>query len=286
MWLLNILLALLTIGLLGLLFGAVLAYAAKVFAVPKDRRIDDIIEVLPGANCGGCGYAGCANFAKALIEGTGDVSGCPVGGAEITDKIAEILGIQTKKNVRMTALVRCSGGNRAGRKYEYAGETDCLAASLVAGGPLECKYGCLGFGTCVKACQFGAISIQDGVAVVDHEKCTGCLKCVKACPRGIIVPVPYTADVNVLCSSHDKGGVLRKICEAGCLGCKICVNTCKYDAIHVEDNLAVIDYDKCITCGECAEKCPRGIIKNSKLLKAEAENEYMEKIDMAESVSE
>ncbi len=283
MWLLNILLALLIIGALGLLFGAVLAYAGKVFAVPKDRRIDDIIEVLPGANCGGCGYAGCSNFAKALIEGTGDVSGCPVGGVEIADKIAEILGIQTKKNVRLTALVRCSGGNRAERKYEYVGEKDCLAASLVAGGPLECKYGCLGFGTCVKACPFGAISVENGAAVVDHEKCTGCLKCVKACPRGIIVPVPYTADVNVLCSSHDKGAVLRKICEIGCLGCKICVNTCKYDAIHVEDNLAVIDYDKCITCGECAEKCPRGLIKNSKLLPTVEEIAHMEKFDTAES---
>ncbi len=287
MAILNILLALVIIGVLGLGFGAVLAYAGKVFAVPKDERLDEIIEVLGGAKCGGGGFAGCSNFAESLIDGRAEVSGCPVGGDETAEKISKILGVERKKNVRLTALVRCNGGNRSARKYEYVGEKDCLAASLLAGGPLECKYGCLGFGSCVKACPFGAISVSEsGVAVVDHEKCTGCLKCASVCPRGLIIPVPYTADVNVLCASHEKGGALRKICEIGCLGCKICVKTCKYDAIHVEDNLAAIDYDKCIGCGECAEKCPRGLIKNSKLLVTDAEQEHMDKISVAEVSAE
>ncbi len=274
MIILNILLAVVIIGALGLIFGAVLAYSEKLFFVPKDERIDLVLEALPGANCGGCGYAGCSNFADCVVSGEAKVNGCPVGGMETADKIAEILGVETGKNVRLTALVRCSGGDRTTKKYNYGGLSDCLAASLVSGGPLECAHGCLGLGTCVKACPFGAISVENGVAVVDHEKCTGCMSCASACPRGLIVPVPYTADVNVLCASHEKGAALRKICEIGCIGCSICVKTCEFGAISVEDNLAVIDYDKCVGCGKCAEKCPRKLIKNSKLMPTEAEAAY------------
>jgi electron transport complex protein RnfB len=268
---LNVLFAILVLGALGVLFGAALAYAGKVFAPEKNPNLDKIIEVLPGANCGACGFAGCSAYAEALAEGGADVNLCPVGGEAATAKIAEILGVELKKNVRLTALVRCNGGNRSKNKYNYKGIKDCHAASLVAGGHLMCAFGCLGFGSCVAACKFGAISVKDGVAVVDHEKCTGCLKCVETCPRGIIVPVPYTTDVNVVCSSHEKGALLRKICEIGCIGCKICEKTCKYDAIHVEDNLASIDYEKCTGCGECAVKCPRHLIVDSKLLDPSSE---------------
>lgn len=264
---LNILFAVLVLGALGLIFGAVLAIAGKVFAVEKDERYDAILELLPGANCGGCGFAGCASYADAIINEGADVTCCPASTDEARAEIARIMGVQLTKNERLTALVRCNGGNRSKKKFEYAGLSDCVAAMRVAGGPLECQYGCLGMGTCVNACPFGAIAInENGVAEVNSEICTGCLKCVSACPRNIIIPVPYTADVNVVCASHEKGAVLRKICDIGCLGCKLCVKTCKYDAIHVEDNLASIDYTKCTGCGECAEKCPRHLIVNSKLM--------------------
>ena len=264
---LNILFAVLVLGALGLIFGAVLAIAGKVFAVEKDERYDAILELLPGANCGGCGFAGCASYADAIVNEGADVTCCPASTDEARTEIARIMGVQLTKNERLTALVRCNGGNRSKKKFEYSGLSDCVAAMRVAGGPLECQYGCLGMGTCVNACPFGAIAInENGVAEVNSEICTGCLKCVAACPRNIIIPVPYTADVNVVCASHEKGAVLRKICDIGCLGCKLCVKTCKYDAIHVEDNLASIDYTKCTGCGECAEKCPRHLIVNSKLM--------------------
>ncbi len=264
---LNILFAVLVLGALGLIFGAVLAIAGKVFAVEKDERYDAILELLPGANCGGCGFAGCASYADAIVNEGADVTCCPASTDEARAEIARIMGVSLTKNERLTALVRCNGGNRSKKKFEYAGLSDCVAAMRVAGGPLECQYGCLGMGTCVSACPFGAIAInENGVAEVNSEICTGCLKCVAACPRNIIIPVPYTADVNVVCASHEKGAVLRKICDIGCLGCKLCVKTCKYDAIHVEDNLASIDYTKCTGCGECAEKCPRHLIVNSKLM--------------------
>ena len=278
---LNILFAVLVLGALGLVFGAILAFASKVFAVDKDDRFDHIVEVLPGANCGGCGFAGCSTYAEAIIEGNADINCCPVGGDAVMAKIAEIMGVELKKNMRLTAVVRCNGGVRAKKKYDYLGLTDCVAASKLAGGPLECKYGCLGLGTCTKACQFDAIHVKDGVAVVDGEKCTGCLKCVEACPRNIIYPVPYTQDVNVLCSNHDKGAALRNICEIGCLGCRICVKTCKYDAITVEDNLASIDPDKCTGCGECAEKCPRHLIFNAKLMIPESGPQSIEQEKIA-----
>lgn len=271
----NILYAVLILGLLGVFFGAVLAVASKVFAVEKDSRADEILENLPGANCGGCGYSGCSAYANALVNENARVGACPVGGEKLAEKIAEILGVKPGKNTRITAMVLCSGGNHAKKKYEYAGAHDCVSANALAGGPLSCEYGCLGFGTCMSACLFDAIHIKDGVAKVDHEKCTGCLRCLNACPRHIIVSVPYTADVNVLCSSHLRGPDLRKICEIGCIGCKLCEKTCKYDAIHVVDNLAVIDHEKCTSCGECAKKCPRHLIVDANLLNEEEDAELI-----------
>ena len=172
------------------------------------------------------------------------------------------------QEVRLTALVRCSGGHRASKKYEYTGLFDCMAAMTVGGeGPLECDYGCLGMGTCVRACPSGALSLRDGAAVVDHERCTGCQVCVKTCPRHLIITVPYTADVVVACSSQSKGAILQRICEIGCMGCAACQRACHSGAIQVYDNLAVIDYDKCTGCGDCAEKCPRKLIVDAKLEK-------------------
>ncbi len=258
--------AVLTLGGLGVGFGLLLAVASRVFAVETDERLEALISALPGANCGGCGYAGCSTFAAMVLEGKAPVGGCPVGGSDVTENVARISGRRVTKNKRMTALVRCSGGERALRKFAYEGLSDCVAAMKVGGdGPMACSYGCIGLGTCVNTCPFGAISLRDGVARVDFEKCTGCMRCVPACPKHIIVPVPYEADIVVACASRDRGPVLRKYCEIGCLGCKICEKTCEYDAIKVADSLATIDYDKCTSCGECAEKCPRKLIVDAKL---------------------
>ena len=261
----DILSAILVLGGLGLVLGLVLAFASKALAVEADSRLEELMSVLPGANCGGCGYAGCSAYVAALLDGTASAGGCPVGGTSVAESVAKIIGMEPVKNMRITALVRCSGGVKAGRKFEYQGISDCYAAMRIGGGALKCKYGCIGLGSCLSACPFGSISIVEGVAVVNHERCTGCLRCVAACPKGIITEVPYYADVNVACSSHARGAELRKVCEIGCLACKVCEKTCKQNAIRVVENLAVIDYSLCTGCGDCAEKCPHKLIVDAKL---------------------
>ncbi len=261
----SILNAVLVLGALGLVLGIVLAIASKVFEVKQDPLLAPVLEALPGANCGGCGFAGCNAFARAIINGDAEADGCPVGGEATATAIADILGISLKKNTRLSAFVNCSGGINAKKKFNYIGIDDCHAAMRISGGPTECEFGCIGLGSCVRSCKFDALHMVNGVAKVDHDLCTGCLVCVETCPKEIIHPVPYFADVNVACSSHEKGAALRKICNIGCIGCKICEKTCRYDAIHVTDNLAAIDYDKCTGCGECAVKCPRHLIVDAKL---------------------
>ncbi|MDR1117137.1 MAG: RnfABCDGE type electron transport complex subunit B [Oscillospiraceae bacterium] len=263
--LINILFAVLVLGILGLLFGIILAVASKLFEVKTDERLAEVLDSLPGANCGACGFAGCSAYAQAIIDGKAEANLCSVGGEESLARISGILGIETQKNTRIAAFVNCSGGINAARKFKYVGLPDCHAAMRVSGGPTECTSGCLGLGSCVKSCQFGAIKIRDGVAFVDHELCTGCLKCVNTCPKKIIRPVPYFADVNVACSSHERGSTLRRICNIGCIGCRICEKFCPHGAVKVVDNLAQIDYNKCTGCGECAVKCPRKLIADSKL---------------------
>lgn len=260
--------AVLVLGVLGAVFGAVLAFAAKKFAVEVDERQEQIAEILPGANCGGCGFAGCSAYASAVVAGKAATNCCAAGGNAVAAKIAEIMGVEASDTERCVAAVKCSGfTGHAEKKFEYSGIEDCTAAMRLGGGkgPNACEYGCIGFGSCVKACPFGAISVQHGVARVDHEKCKGCMTCAAACPKHLIVKVPYEADVTVACSSQAKGAALRKYCDIGCLGCKICEKTCEHDAIHVVDNLARIDYTKCISCGQCAPKCPRHLIRDARL---------------------
>lgn len=258
--------AVLVLGAMGGIFGLLLAVAAKVFAVEADQREEAIVAVLPGANCGGCGYPGCAGYAAAVVAGNAEVNCCAPGGNEAASKIAEIMGIEAKETTRCVAHVQCSGTvGRAGKKYEYSGISDCVSAVRLAGqGPTECPWGCMGFGTCERACAFGAITMRDGVAFVDREACTGCLACIAACPKQLIIKMPFDAQVTVPCSSRDKGVAVRKYCQVGCIACKICEKTCEYDAIHVVDNLAVIDYDKCVSCGACVSKCPRHLIQDAR----------------------
>ena len=262
----TVLYAVLTLGVIGAFFGIVLAIAAKKFSVPVDERQEAIAEVLPGANCGGCGYAGCSAYAAAVVGEGAPTNRCQPGGSAVAEKVAQIMGVQAEETERCVALVKCSGFT-AKKKFTYSGISDCNAAARLGGGsgPNECPDGCLGFGTCVKACPFGAIHVKDGVARVDHEKCTGCMTCAAACPKKLIIKVPYSADVTVACNSKQRGAVLRKYCDIGCLGCSICERTCPNDAIHVVDNLASIDYSKCVSCGQCATKCPRHLIRDARL---------------------
>ncbi|MDR0325372.1 MAG: RnfABCDGE type electron transport complex subunit B [Oscillospiraceae bacterium] len=257
--------AILVLGGLGVTLGLLLAFAARLFKAEADPRAGDITDLLPGINCGGCGYETCQAFAKELNAGQADAAGCPVGGQELAEKLSALLGVEMKEGLRLAVLVRCSGGVRARDKFQYEGIGDCHAAMRIGGGPKECPYGCVGLGSCVHACPFGAISVVDGVAVVDPERCTGCRLCVSSCPKHIIVPVPYHADVHIACSSLEKGGTLRKICDIGCLGCRICEKVCISGAVRVEDNCASIDFEKCSGCGDCAEKCPRKLIVDAKL---------------------
>ena len=254
--------AVLVLGVMGLLFGLILAFASKIFAVEVDERIPAVQECLPGANCGGCGYAGCNGLATAIVEGKAPVNGCPVGGAAAAEKIAAVLGVEVTESEKMVAHVHCSGTcENAKNRAQYEGIQDCLGAIRVANGYKECAFACLGLGTCEKACPFGAIHVVDGVAKVDASKCTACSKCIAACPKHIISLVPEKNAVRVDCSSKAKGKDVMDACAVGCIGCGLCEKTCKFDAIHMEGNLPVIDYDKCKGCQMCAKACPRHIIE-------------------------
>ena len=267
----SIVIAIAVLGGLGLIFGLILAVASKVFYVETDPRLDKLNECLPGANCGGCGYAGCAAYAEAVLKGEAAIGACASGGNECAQAMAAIMGIKAEAVTRKVAMVRCSGSRAYDKdgnlvkgakiKGEYEGFRDCLSASKVGGnGPLACKYGCLGFGTCVKACKFGAISIKGGVAVVDEDLCVGCMACAHACPRNVIVAVEPGRNVVIACASLAKGAVTTHGCTVGCIGCGLCKKICPEGAISVVDNLAVIDYSKCVDCGLCATVCPKKLI--------------------------
>ena len=251
-----------SIGGLGIVFGAILGFASKIFAVDEDPRVGQVLECLPGANCGGCGYPGCGGLATAIVEGRAPVNACAVGGANAAAAIAEVMGVVAEEKEPTVAFVKCGGTcDKAQNKYDYDGISDCVMAAQLAGKTSKaCTYGCMGLGSCVKACQFGAIKIENGVAVVDPDVCVSCGKCVSTCPQHIIELVPKKKKVKVQCSSKDMGKAVMSVCSAGCIGCKICEKTCKFDAIHVIDNIAVIDYDKCKNCGMCANKCPKKVI--------------------------
>ena len=256
----GIITAALLVGGVGLVIGILLSIAAKVFAVKVDANEIAIREVLPGNNCGGCGYAGCDGLAKAIAAGEAPVGACPVGGSSVAEQIGKIMGTEGEM-IKKVAFVKCGGDcSKAKDKYEYTGNQSCREANYVSGGPKGCTYGCMGFGSCVQVCEFDAISIVDGIAVVDKEKCVACGKCVKECPKGLISLVPYTAKHLVQCNSKEKGKEVMSVCSAGCIGCSLCAKNCPKDAIVFENNLAVIDYDKCVNCGICAQKCPKKII--------------------------
>ena len=262
-----IIFAIVSIGGLGIVFGAILGFASKIFAVDEDPRVGQVQECLPGANCGGCGYPGCGGRATAIVAGKAPVNACAPGGAKAAAAIAEVMGVVAEETEPTVAFVKCGGTcDKAQNKYNYDGIDDCIMAAQLAGASSKaCAYGCMGLGSCVKACKFNAIKIENGVAVIDPDLCVSCGKCVSTCPKHIIEIVPKKKKVKVQCSSKDMGKAVMSVCSAGCIGCKICEKTCKFDAIHVIDNIAVIDYDKCKNCGMCANKCPKKVITGYKV---------------------
>lgn len=259
----GIIIAAAVVGILGILIGIFLGIASEKFKVEVDEKEILVRNELPGNNCGGCGYAGCDALAKAIAAGQAEVGACPVGGASTAEKIGVIMGVAGGTAEKKVAFVKCKGTcDKTKVQYNYYGVDDCKKVSVVPGaGEKACTYGCMGYGSCVKACAFDAIHVVDGVAVVDKEKCVACGKCVSSCPNHLIELVPYKAEHLVQCSSHDKGKDVKSVCESGCIGCTLCTKQCEFDAIHMEDNLAVIDYEKCTNCGKCAEKCPVKVIQ-------------------------
>ena len=245
---------------LGLVSGILLAVASKLFAVKTDERIPMITDALPGANCGGCGFSGCGALAESIVKGEAKCNACSVGGDAVAAKIAGIMGTDAEKTVKKRAFIACSADSTIAKKQcDYEGAYDCLAAS-VTGGEGACRYRCLGYGSCAKACVYGAISVGNGVAAIDSEKCVGCGACVEKCPRKLIRLLPADRSVfTVGCSSRDRGADASKACGISCIGCGICAKVCTSQAISVISNLAVIDPEKCTGCGTCAEKCPRHI---------------------------
>lgn len=251
---------------LGLLLALALYLVAQRFKVVEDPRIEEVEKVMPGANCGGCGFAGCHAFAEAAVKAPNlDNNFCPVGGNEVMKKVAAILGYEVKEKAPMVAVVRCNGTceNRP-RIYEYDGARSCKTKVGVAPDTL-CRFGCLGCGDCEAACQFGAIKVDPvlGIATVDETKCTACGACVKACPRGLIElrnKGPRGMRMFVACRNLTKGAEAKEACDASCIGCGICYKTCQHGAIQFLNNVAYIDYTKCKLCRECEAMCPRGAI--------------------------
>ena len=262
-----ILVAVISLGAIGLVAAIILYVASKKFAVYEDPRIGQVAEVLPQANCGGCGYPGCGGFAAACVKaGSLDGKFCPVGGQPVMDKVAGILGLEAAAAEPKVAVVRCNGTceNRP-RTTQYDGVRSCAIAHATYGGETGCTFGCLGCGDCVSACKFGALHMnpETGLPEVDEEKCTACGACVKACPRNIIELRPKGKNnrrVYVQCANKDKGAVARKACTAACIGCGKCVKVCPFEAITLENNLAYIDPAKCKSCRKCEMECPQGAI--------------------------
>lgn len=262
--------AVIVLGTIALVAAVVLYACSKKFAVYEDPRIGQVQELLPGANCGGCGFAGCSAMAGALVKGcdAGSLDGltCPVGGQEVMDKVADLLGMAVANTDPVVAVVRCNGTcEYRPRIVEYDGLQTCAAQHAAGAGETGCGYGCLGCGDCTRACQFDAIHMnpETGLPEVDEDKCTSCGACVKACPRNIIElrkKGPKGRRIYVQCVNKDKGAVAKKNCAVACIGCGKCEKACQFDAITIENNLSYIDFNKCRLCTKCVDECPTGAI--------------------------
>ena len=258
----DILTAVIIVAVIGLIVGIVLSLASALMAVPVDEKVEKLTDALPGANCGACGYSGCSGYAKALAEGTAQVGLCSPGGNDVAQKLSEILGVASVGVEKKAAFVHCMGSkDNTTKTADYQGIYTCAAAAQVNGGGTACNYGCLGFGDCVKACEYNSIRVCNGVAQVNTYSCVACGKCAKACPKGLISIAPVKKRAIVLCSNCDKGAETRKACSAGCIGCMLCVKACEFDAVKVINSKALVDADKCTGCGKCVDACKIGCIR-------------------------
>jgi electron transport complex protein RnfB len=254
-----IIISIISLAVIGGLSGALLAFASEKFKVYIDPQVEEVLKLLPRANCGACGFPSCSQLAEAIVAGKADPAACKVGGESTANNIAKMLGkgkVDLKE--KMVARISCGGSDQnCGKKFEYCGILDCDAVLLVGGGDKLCSFGCLGYGNCVKACKFDALSMgKDGIPIIDTEKCVACGKCIVACPRKIISYISKSAKVVINCSTKDKGAYVKKICKVGCISCRLCEKACKPGAITMKENLPVIDYNKCTACFDCVKACP------------------------------
>ena len=256
-----ILLAALLLAGIGLLLGTGLGLAAHFMAVKENEKALKILDELPGANCGACGFSGCSGYAHALAESSAMRANlCTVGGDETAEALAAILGTSVSKTVKKTARVRCAGSEACRVKIaDYEGVSTCRAASALYNGGSGCAFGCLGLGDCAAVCDVGAISVRQGVAVIDEALCVACGKCKDACPKKLITVTP-TASPTVLCRNTDKGAATKAVCSAGCVGCRLCEKACSAGAIVMENGVARVSRSKCTGCGACASACRLGVI--------------------------
>lgn len=267
----GILLPVILVAVIAVACGIMLTIADKFMTVPVDERVINVREALPGANCGACGFAGCDEYAEKLVHEGVPTNLCTPGGGDVAARVSALLGVEAAAVVAKRAIVRCSGTqDTTPYIMDYQGPQTCEGNNYFYQGRKSCSHACLGYGDCVVVCQYDAIHIVNGVAVVDPERCTGCTMCAARCPNNLIDIVPASSEVYVGCHSTDKGAFVRKVCKAGCIGCMKCEKTCQYDAIKVNQNLASVDPEKCTNCGECITVCPTGVIRRA------ACEEYME----------
>ena len=260
--------AVVSLAVLGGIFGVVLAFASKRFRVEEDPRVTAIIDILPGANCGACGFPGCAGLAVAISNGSAPIDAC-LPGISNAWKIAEIMGVEANQEERLVSQLACNGGKYDSKdKYKYEGVQDCRAAMQLFGGYKACPSACMGLGTCVKVCPFNAVVIgPNGLPVIDYDRCTGCGICVSHCPKNLLHLVSADHFVHVRCSNVEKGKDAKAVCKAACIKCGLCEKNCPQEAVKIiaveGGTLPVIDYEKCVNCGTCITKCPTGAIGRS-----------------------
>lgn len=246
---------------ISVLLGVLIVVVSHFFRMPVNEKKEALSAALPGANCGGCGFAGCDGYAQFLADGGTDTSLCAVGGAACSIELASILGVEAKIAERMTAQLLCRGtSGHTSARYEYLGTQTCNAAQGLLGGPGSCTYGCLGFGDCITVCAFHAISKKNGIVQIDPDECTACGQCVKICPKNVLELLPVSAKVAVLCRNTWPGAQTRQNCSAGCIGCRKCMKVCPSGAISMTGALAVVDQNLCTRCGACVDVCPTNAI--------------------------
>ena len=257
----QILLAIFIVAGIGLIAGLGLAIASIVMAVPKDEKAEAIQEILPGANCGACGYSGCAGYASALAKGEAENGLCAPGGQAVAEQVAGLLGIDAGQVQKQSAFVHCLGSyDHTSQRMDYQGISSCAAAAQLFGGTGECSYGCIGLGDCAAVCEYDAVHVCNGVASIDPSRCRGCSQCVTACPKGLISLAPVKRQAMVRCSNCDKGGEARKACVTACIGCMRCVKECPVGAVEVKNFLARVNPETCTGCGKCVEVCKPGCL--------------------------